>query len=171
MALLKLNYLASWLPGLLGCQVILETSCVAPLKLSYMAPSKLSYKALLKLSYMALLGLSCKARLKLSYMAPLKLSYQALLKRSYMALLYPISSAPDLSYVAPFNNGGLDILGPLPIGKGQCKFIVLRVDYFTKWVEAKPLATITEQKVRNFFWHSIICKFGIPRALVSNNGK
>ena len=62
-------------------------------------------------------------------------------------------------------------VGPLPIGKGQCKFIVVGVDYFTKWAEAELLATITEQKVRNFVWCSIICLFGIPRALVSDNGK
>ena len=62
-------------------------------------------------------------------------------------------------------------MGPLPIGKGQCKFIVVVVDYFTKWAEAEPLATITEQKVRNFVWRAIICRFGIPRALVSDKGK
>ena len=50
----------------------------------------------------------------------------------------------------PFQQLGLDILGPLPIGKGQCKFIVVGVDYFTKWTEAEPLATINEKKVRNF---------------------
>ena len=44
----------------------------------------------------------------------------------------------------PFQQWGLDILGPLPIGKGQCKFIIVAVDYFTKWAEAEPLATITE---------------------------
>ena len=32
----------------------------------------------------------------------------------------------------PFQQWGLDILGPLPIGKGQCKFIIVAVDYFTK---------------------------------------
>ena len=45
------------------------------------------------------------------------------------------------------------------------------MDYFTKWAEAEPLATITKQKVCNFVWCSIICRFEIPRALVSNNGK
>ena len=45
------------------------------------------------------------------------------------------------------------------------------MDYFTKGAEAEPLAIITEQKVRNFVWCSIICMFGIPRALVSDNGK
>ena len=54
---------------------------------------------------------------------------------------------------------------------GQCKFTIVGVDYFTKWAEAEPLATITEQKVCNFIWLSIICRFGIPKALVSDNGK
>ena len=44
----------------------------------------------------------------------------------------------------PFQQWELDILGPLPLGRGQCKFAIIGVDYFTKWVEAKPLATITE---------------------------
>ena len=71
----------------------------------------------------------------------------------------------------PFQQWGLDILGPLPISKGQCKFIIVAVDYFTKWAEAEPLATITEHKIRNFVWRAIVCRFGIPRALVSDNGK
>ena len=71
----------------------------------------------------------------------------------------------------PFQQWGLDLLGPLPVGKGQCRFIVVGVDYVTKWAEVEPLAMITEQKVRKFVWRSIICKFGIPRALVSDNGK
>ena len=71
----------------------------------------------------------------------------------------------------PFQQWGLDILGPLPLGKDQCKFVIVVVDYFTKWAEDEPLAIITEQKIRNFVWRAIICRFGIPRALVSDNGK
>ena len=71
----------------------------------------------------------------------------------------------------PFQQWGLNILGPLPIRKGQCKFIIVVVDYFTEWAEAEPLATITEQKICNFVWRSIISRFGILRALVSDNGK
>ena len=47
----------------------------------------------------------------------------------------------------------------------------MAVDYFTKWAKIEPLATITEEKIRNFVWRSVICRFGIPRALVSDNGK
>ena len=43
----------------------------------------------------------------------------------------------------PFQQWGLDILEPLSLGKDQCKFIIVAVDYFTKWAEAEPLATIT----------------------------
>ena len=47
----------------------------------------------------------------------------------------------------------------------------MQIYHHWKWAEAEPLATITEQKIRNFVWRSIICRFGIPRALVSDNGK
>ena len=53
----------------------------------------------------------------------------------------------------------------------QLKFLVVGIDYFTKWVEAEPLATITKKNVRSFVWKSIIFRFGIPRVLISNNRK
>ncbi|XP_030936116.1 uncharacterized protein LOC115961243 [Quercus lobata] len=40
-----------------------------------------------------------------------------------------------------------------------------------KWVEAEALATITEKNIRSFIWKNIICKYGIPKVLVSDNGK
>ena len=52
----------------------------------------------------------------------------------------------------------------------QMKFLIVRIDYFTKWVEAEPVARITKQNVRNFVWESIICCFRIPRVLISDNG-
>ena len=45
------------------------------------------------------------------------------------------------------------------------------INYFTKWVEAEPLATIMEKNVCSFVWKSIFCRFGIPKVLISNNGK
>ena len=45
------------------------------------------------------------------------------------------------------------------------------MDYFTKWVEAEALTTIIEKNVRSFIWKNIICRYGIPRVLVSDNGK
>jgi len=44
------------------------------------------------------------------------------------------------------------------------------IEYFTKWIEAEPLEQITAHKVQHFVWKNIMCRFGIPRHLVSNNG-
>lgn len=49
------------------------------------------------------------------------------------------------------------------------KFILVVVDYFTNWIEAEPLATITSSKIVNFYWRMIVCRFGVPRAIVSDN--
>ena len=49
------------------------------------------------------------------------------------------------------------------------KFLVVGIYYFTKWVEVEPLAKITEQNVSSFIWKNIICRFGIPKVLVSDN--
>ena len=62
-------------------------------------------------------------------------------------------------------------MGPFPTALRQLKFLVVSIDYFTKWVEAEPLATIMEKSIRTFVWRKIICRYGILRVLVSNNGK
>ena len=71
----------------------------------------------------------------------------------------------------PFAQWGIDIVDPLPLGKGQVKFLLVAIDYFTKWVEAAALATITEVRNQNFVWKNIICRFGIPLMIISDNGR
>ena len=62
-------------------------------------------------------------------------------------------------------------MGPFLIAVRQLKFLVVGIDYFTKWVETEALATITEKNVQGFVWRCIICIFGISRVLVLDNGK
>ena len=71
----------------------------------------------------------------------------------------------------PFTLWGLDIMGPFPTAIRQLKFLVVGIDYFTKWVEVEALTIITEKNIRSFVWRNIICRYGIPRVLVSDNGK
>ena len=71
----------------------------------------------------------------------------------------------------PFAQWGLDNMGPFLIVMRQLKFFIVGIDYFTKWVEAEVLATITEKNVRSFVWRNIVCRYRIPRVLVSDNGK
>jgi hypothetical protein len=47
---------------------------------------------------------------------------------------------------------------------------VVAVEYFSKWIEAKPLATITSVTVQKFFWQNIVCRFGVPKAITMDNG-
>ena len=65
---------------------------------------------------------------------------------------------------------GLDIVGPFPKAVGNKRFLVVDTDYFTKWVEAKPLANIREVDVKRFVWKNIITWFRIPHSLISDNG-
>ena len=45
------------------------------------------------------------------------------------------------------------------------------IDYFIKWVEAEPVMMITEAKITSFVWKNIICRFGVPRVIISDNRK
>ncbi|KAJ8467304.1 hypothetical protein OPV22_029856 [Ensete ventricosum] len=64
----------------------------------------------------------------------------------------------------------MDLLGPFPPASGQRRFLIVGVDYFTKWLEAEPLASITEKQVEGFVWKNIITRFGLPRAIITDNG-
>lgn len=83
----------------------------------------------------------------------------------------PPTSLNPITSPWPFTVWGIDLIGELPKGKGVVIFAVVAMDYFTKWVEAEPLATITAQKIRNFVFRSIVCRFGIPYKLISDNDK
>ncbi|GKD47564.1 reverse transcriptase domain-containing protein, partial [Tanacetum coccineum] len=65
----------------------------------------------------------------------------------------------------------INIAGPFPVAAGGLKFLIVAIDYFTKWIEAKAVATITGNQVKRFVWDNIVCRFGLPREIVSDNGK
>jgi hypothetical protein len=51
----------------------------------------------------------------------------------------------------PFAQWGMNIVGPLPQAAQGKKFVIIAIDYFTKWVEAEPLSTITDKECWKFF--------------------
>ena len=71
----------------------------------------------------------------------------------------------------PFAQWGIDIMGPFPPGKKQIKFLIITIDYLTKWVEVELIAMITKAKIRSFVWKNMVCRFGIPNTIISNNGR
>lgn len=64
----------------------------------------------------------------------------------------------------------MDIVGPFPPGRAQKKFLLIAIDYFIKWVEAEPLATITVAQVQKFCWR-LVYRFGLPKTIITDNGR
>jgi hypothetical protein len=61
------------------------------------------------------------------------------------------------------------LLVPLPPAQGNLKYVVVVVEYFSKWIQVKPMATITSITVQKFFWQNIVCRFGVPKAITVDN--
>ena len=62
-------------------------------------------------------------------------------------------------------------MGLFPLGKKQLRFLIVAIDYFTKWVEAELVTAITWAKITSFLWKNIIYGFGVPRIIISDIGK
>ncbi|XP_074324117.1 uncharacterized protein LOC141661035 [Apium graveolens] len=69
----------------------------------------------------------------------------------------------------PFAVWGIDIMGPFPRAKGDLRYILVAIDYMTKWEEAKAMRTINQQDCIKFM-DAIVMRFGIPVVLISDNG-
>ncbi|GKG12511.1 reverse transcriptase domain-containing protein, partial [Tanacetum coccineum] len=67
-----------------------------------------------------------------------------------------------------FDMWGIDFMGPFPSSRGN-KYILMAVDYLSKWVEAKALPTNDAQVVCKFL-KSLFAIFGAPRAIISDRG-
>lgn len=82
----------------------------------------------------------------------------------------PLGELHYLTSPWPFAQWGLDIVEPFPKALGNVCYLITATDYFTKWVEARPLANIRDVDTKKFIWESIITRFGIPYSLISDNG-
>ena len=64
----------------------------------------------------------------------------------------------------------MDIVGPFPKALGNKKYLLVSTNYFTKWVEAEPLANIRDVDVKRFIWKNIVTRFWVPHTLILDNG-
>jgi hypothetical protein len=83
----------------------------------------------------------------------------------------PLQFTKLIAHTWPLQHWGLDIVGPLPTAQGNLKFTFIVVEYFTKWIEARAVSTITSKTAQKFFWQNIVCRFGVPSELTVDNGK
>ncbi|CAM8972814.1 unnamed protein product [Rhodiola kirilowii] len=68
-----------------------------------------------------------------------------------------------------FDIWGIDFMGPFPISRGNT-YILVAVDYVSKWVEAKATKSDDAKTVVAFLRSNIFCRYGVPKAIISNQG-
>ena len=66
-----------------------------------------------------------------------------------------------------FDVWGIDFMGPFPVSFSFV-YILLAVDYVSKWVEAKATRTDDSHVVVDFVRSHIFCRFRLPRAIISD---
>ncbi|XP_070017732.1 uncharacterized protein [Nicotiana sylvestris] len=82
------------------------------------------------------------------------------------------SELHPMSALWPFVAWGMDVIGPIkPKSSNGHRFILVAIDYFTKWVEAVTLKAITKKAVVDFVHSHIICCFGIPKTIITDNAE
>nr|CAN65175.1 hypothetical protein VITISV_029768 [Vitis vinifera] len=83
----------------------------------------------------------------------------------------PPSELHALTSPWPFSIWGIDIIGKVsPKSSSGHEFILVAIDYFTKWVEAASYARLTSARVASFIRSHIICRYGVPHELISDIG-
>ena len=71
---------------------------------------------------------------------------------------------------APFQQWGLEFIGEInPNSSGQHRWILIATYYFTKWIEAIPTKSDTDEVIIGFLEENILSRFGCPRRIVTNN--
>ncbi|KAI3456919.1 hypothetical protein Pfo_013582 [Paulownia fortunei] len=71
----------------------------------------------------------------------------------------------------PFDAWGLDVVGPMTKSSSRHLYILAATDYFSKWAEAIPLKEVKKKNVADFIRINIIYRYGIPRYIITDNGK
>jgi transposase InsO family protein len=65
----------------------------------------------------------------------------------------------------------LDFIGEIhPSSSKGHYFVLVAIDYFTKWTEAVPLKNMTHREVIQFVLEHIVHRFGLPQMLTTDQG-
>lgn len=72
--------------------------------------------------------------------------------------------------IIPFEQVGLDLLGPFPVSSSGNRWIVVATDYLTRYAETKALPRGTASEVASFFLHEIVLRQGAPSVVITDRG-
>ena len=73
--------------------------------------------------------------------------------------------------ISPLEKWGIDYIGPIaPMSTKRNQYIIIAVEYLTKWAEAKAIKVANAKQTAIFLHENIISRFGCPKILVSDKG-
>ena len=81
----------------------------------------------------------------------------------------PAQELQTIPITRPFVVWGLEMVGPLKKGPGGFTHLLVAVDKFTKWIEAKPITNIRSEEAVKFFLN-IIYRFDVPNCIITDHG-
>ena len=88
-----------------------------------------------------------------------------------MSQKVPLKELYTITVPWPFATWGIDIIGKISLkASNGHQYNLVAIDYFTKWVEAESYAELDAKAIARFLKKNIICRFGVPHEIVSENG-
>ena len=82
----------------------------------------------------------------------------------------PPSELYSMTSPRPFSIWGIDVIGRIaPKASNGHEYILVAIDYFTKWVVAASYSVLKAKHVARFLENNIICRFGVPQEIIFDN--
>src|SRR4051812_17711080 len=81
----------------------------------------------------------------------------------------PASALKTIPIAWPFTVWGLDMVGPFKMARGGMKHLLVAIDKFTKWIEARPIKKLDGPTAVRFM-ADIISRYGVPNSIITDNG-
>eukprot|EP00253_Pinus_taeda_P002396 PITA_02396 len=88
----------------------------------------------------------------------------------YRKMCAPPASLHPIIAIGPFAKWGIDFITCNPHSAGGHAYIILAVDYFTKWAEAMPTFSADRKTTAIFVFNHIIARFGVPQVIITGHG-
>jgi hypothetical protein len=90
--------------------------------------------------------------------------------QAYARRAFPHTALRPILPTGAFEKWGLDFVGSLPTTTLKNKYLVVATDYLTKWTEVAVVRHNTKHEVADFFFNQIVCRYGCPLEIVSDQG-